>query len=349
MAKKQILHILFPEKFFHQYIEFVNQHFDEEEHTFLYLKAKGNEPKAKNVKSMRYYRWGILFYWEFFRYASMADKIMLHSLQKTKVINFLFLFPRFRKRSCWYLWGGDLYYRVESYSKRFYNPISKHIFKAVVKGLGGIVTHIQGDCNLASKVFGFKGTYYNCFLYPSNLYKPVHIEPKTGKTIWILVGNSSHTSNNHKEVFSKLSYLKHSDVKIVCPLSYGNTKNAKRVAAQGFSVFGEKFMPITSFIPLDEYTKLLAQIDVAIFNHWRQQAVGNIVSLLGMGKTVYLRHEVTTWEMLASIGVKTQNFTQFEQLELLTEAERKGNSEIIKKYFCAEQLIAQTAKVFEVN
>jgi dTDP-N-acetylfucosamine:lipid II N-acetylfucosaminyltransferase len=349
MAKKKILHILFPEKFFHQYIEFVNQHFDEDEHTFLYLKTRGNEPKVGNVKSMRYYRWGLLFYWELLQYAKGADKIMLHSLQKTKVINFLFLFPRFRIRSCWYLWGGDLYYRVENYSKRLYNPISKFIFGSVVKGLGGIVTHIQGDCQLASRVFGFKGEYYNCFLYPSNLYKPIHIEPKADNTLWILVGNSSHKSNNHAEVFSNLSYLKDADVKIVCPLSYGNTKNAKRVAAQGFSVFGEKFMPITSFISLEEYTKLLAQIDVAIFNHWRQQAVGNIISLLGMGKTVYLRREVTTWEMLTSIGAKTQNITQFEQLELLSEVERKRNAEIIKSYFCPERLIEQSAKVFQVK
>jgi len=34
-------------------------------------------------------------------------------------------------------------------------------------------------------------------------------------------------------------------------------------------------------MPLDEYLNLLAKIDIAIFNHKRKQAMGNITTLLG--------------------------------------------------------------------
>ena len=42
-------------------------------------------------------------------------------------------------------------------------------------------------------------------------------------------------------------------------------------------------------LPLSDYLKILGKIDIAIFNHERQQAVGNITSLLGLGKKVYIK------------------------------------------------------------
>jgi len=46
-------------------------------------------------------------------------------------------------------------------------------------------------------------------------------------------------------------------------------------------IFREKFKPLVDFIPFDEYLNLLAKVDIAIFNHKRQQTMGNITTLLG--------------------------------------------------------------------
>jgi hypothetical protein len=347
MANKKILHILFPEKFFSGFIALVNENFDPDRHLFLYLKTKGSEPNAANVKSLRYYRWGILYYIEMLRYARQADKIILHSLSKTKVLYFLFFFPRFASKSYWFLWGGDLFYRLEKYSKPFHNPIAKYVFKSVVQKLAAIVTHIKGDCELAKKELGFSGKYFDCFLYPSNIFVPQAQEPLSDKSLWIMVGNSSHPSNNHADAFERLSYLRNSDIKIICPLSYGKKRNREKVLKLGYSIFGDKFLPITKFMPLSEYNELLSKVRVAIFNHWRQQALGNIITLIGLGKTVYIRREITTWDTITSMGIKILDFSTMQTLNELSEAEKRANTSIVQNHFTAQKLSNQLRVVFD--
>lgn len=51
-------------------------------------------------------------------------------------------------------------------------------------------------------------------------------------------------------------------------------------------------------MPFEEYLGLLAKIDIAILNHKRQQAMGNITTLLGLGKKYILgdRDDITSWK-----------------------------------------------------
>lgn len=57
----------------------------------------------------------------------------------------------------------------------------------------------------------------------------------------------------------------------------------------------------------------LSSLDIAIFAHNRQQGFGNTVSLLGMGKTVYLKEEVTTYQALEKIGLKINSFNKLKK------------------------------------
>ena len=155
-----------------------------------------------------------------------------------------------------------------------------------------------------------------------------------------------HESNNHIDAINRISYLKEDDVKIICPLSYGNKKHAATVIKRGKEVFGDKFIPLTTFIPLEEYLEILSKIDIAIFNHWRQQAVGNITTLLGLGKTVYIRKEVTTWQLLEEKGIKILDFSLVTELLTLPESDRASNAEIIKRNYNKETLIKQSKEVF---
>lgn len=348
MANSKVLHILFPEKFFHDYINFINENFDKNDHLFLYLKKKGNEPTHTNVKVLKFYRFGPLFYWELYKYMNSADKIILHSLSKVKVIQFLFFFRKFAKKCYWYLWGGDLYYRIEKQKKPFGKYFSNFMFSRVVKCLGNVVTHIPGDVAAAKEWFGFKGRHLICFLYPSNLFTDLEINPsdKKGTTLNILLGNSSHKSNNHINALKKIASLRKADIKIICPLSYGDDKNAKKVIEFGKNMFGEKFIPVINFMSLREYKQLLADIDIAVFNHWRQQAIGNIIFLLGLGKTVYINREVTTWNMLLSKDITVLNFENEETLQELSYALKVRNKEMIKKYFSKPVLIEESKVVF---
>lgn len=346
MRNNKILHILYPEKFFRDYIHFIAENFDSREHLFLYLKTRGDEPSYPNVKRMRFYRIPILFHWELYRLMLAHNKVMLHSLSKKRIVNFLFLFPWFSKKCYWLLWGGDMYYRLSNTSSGRKKNLGNYMFSHVVKKLGYILTHIKGDVDIARKEFGFKGFHYNCMLYPSNLFNDVALEKKSSEGLTLLLGNSSHKSNNHKEIIDRIAYLRNSDVRIFCPLSYGSKRVAEDVANYGNLVFGNKFIPLMNFISKNEYLELLGAVDVAIFNHWRQQGVGNIISLLGLGKTVYLRQEVTTWDMLVDKGITVKDVRTLDRLELIHPSERDVNVAIVKACFSKEVLVEQYKDIF---
>jgi hypothetical protein len=57
-------------------------------------------------------------------------------------------------------------------------------------------------------------------------------------------------------------------------------QHAKLVIAQGHEWFGDKLVPMTGFMPFEQYLEFLKSFDIAIFNHQRQQAMGNTITLL---------------------------------------------------------------------
>ena len=223
-----------------------------------------------------------------------------------------------------------IYYKIEEYVKgNFY----------------GYITHIKQDYELAQKWYVAQGQYYDCFMYPSNLYRDFDIKEVNKKYIAIQVGNSADYSNNHFEIFEKLKKFK--NIRIYCPLSYGDKIYADKVIKKGKEIFGEKFIPITKFLEYSKYLEFLSQIDIAIFAHNRQQAVGNITSLLGMKKTVYLKERVTTYSMLKELGVKVKLFDILDSLERFEDDILEKNKEIIRERFSEKRLIEEWKKIFE--
>ena len=61
----------------------------------------------------------------------------------------------------------------------------------------------------------------------------------------------------------------------------------------GDKLFGNSFFPITTYLPKEEYFRLLEKVDVAIFGQRRQEASGNIIQLLRNGVKVFLRNDNT--------------------------------------------------------
>ena len=154
-----------------------------------------------------------------------------------------------------------------------------------------------------------------------------------------LIGNSADPSNNHLEIISKLSPLKDQDIRIICPLSYGDMSYAQEIAKAGHDIFGGKFEPLLKLLSLDEYLKVLADVDIAIFAHQRQQAMGNTITLLGMGKMVYIRKDTSTWDFLKSINISVEDFDCFDYLKENLKATH--NKLVIKSFFSEEKLIEQ--------
>lgn len=274
-----------------------------------------------------------------------ADKIIIHGLSSSHLRYILSLQPWLLKKCYWVIWGGDLYVHLAE-NKSWQWRKNEFFRRLVISRLGHLVTYIEGDVELARQWYGARGQYHECLIYPSNTYHdyPIGDEPHQGTHI--LIGNSAYPSNNHREILEHLWRFRDQDIHIYAPLSYGRKDYAAQISEEGRRMFGNRFHALTDFMPFDQYLKLLGQIDIAIFNHNRQQGMGNIITLLGLGKKVYLRDEVTPWSLFQRIGVKVHRLGELD-LAPLDPAIQAGNRALIQEYFSRQRLIDQLRKIFE--
>lgn len=102
---------------------------------------------------------------------------------------------------------------------------------------------------------------------------------------------------------------------------------------------------MTDFMAFDEYLDFLSNIDVAIFNHERQQAMGNKITLLGLGKKVYMRSDITPWSTFSEKGIQVFDIENIDILQL-DENIRQQNMVRVKEYFSQENYTKQLKNIF---
>lgn len=175
--------------------------------------------------------------------------------------------------------------------------------------------------------FGF--TYY-----PLDTVIPNSDEVVNGNNI--LLGNSASFSNNHLEAFGILKKLNLKTNKIITPLSYGREEYAADITKKGEELFGDNFLPLIDFLPLQEYQKILQGCGIVIMNHYRQQAVGNVLNAMYLGAKVYLSNKSTLFFYLKRIGCfvccveEDLNPENKQVLVLLTIDQQQTNRRILK-------------------
>lgn len=284
------------------------------------------------------------------------SKVVLKCKQKNKLV--------------WFFWGGELYDNPKALKAKTIGPKStatfevRQDFKRRIKGLirpfyyrifqnaktpelnilkaarvipnFGIVHEeelrfLQSETLLHPKAKQLKMTYYPLEF----IFKDIEDTYICGNDI--LIGNSASITNNHLEVFDILKPFTISEEKIIVPLSYGDTGYAARICEEGEKTFGTNFYPLNTFMSLPEYNKIIQQCRIVIMNHYRQQAVGNIVALLWMGAKVYLDERNTFYQYLKRIGVgvysisadlRPENLDAFKALEV---SEVTRNRAILRK------------------
>lgn len=349
-----ILHIAHLDKFIPPFVKFVNDNFEAKRHSFCILgkNKKHPIPKQNNLRISKYTLTGtVRHYARILRDAQRAEKIILHGLFDVRLIILLSMMPWVLKKCYWIIWGGDLYF-YQTPKPRRRDRIKEAFRSFVIKRLGYLVTYIPGDVTLARKWYKAKGSYKECLMYLSNTIDEQLIgraRPKNksaSEIINIIVGNSADPNNNHIEILKKLRAYKDKNIRLVVPLSYGDKKHAEKVISYGNREFTNKFEAITEFIPLSEYETILKSIDIAMFNHKRQQAMGNTIALLGMGKAVFLRSDVTQWSLFNKLGVVVRDINDDDFFSLLDSSESARNIDIIKSYFNSKNLLMQYERIF---
>jgi dTDP-N-acetylfucosamine:lipid II N-acetylfucosaminyltransferase len=354
------LHIMHDSVFSLPYINFINSNFNKEEHFFFMRSLVSNYSKytgIENIFMLKKYRNKLVnvflyFYGYVVLFIAMITnkKLIFHGLFDPIIILILFCNKFLLRKSNWVIWGSDLY----EYQER---PIRQHILKKIyfkandsVKENFNVYIACKGDYKFAEKYFNAKGRYFDCIGYLSNVYKEVKTNSYKEKKAeyYILAGNSADPINNHIEILNTLEkYCKMENILIYCPLSYGNNEWAKYVSKYGNNLFGSKFIPIIDFMPINKYLDFLSEIDIAIFANNRQHGNGNTISLLGMGKTVFLKRSSTLYNLYEEEGIVVYSFEEFNGIKIINNSEKNNNIEIVKNRFSEKRLKQDWKIIFE--
>lgn len=324
----------------------------EREQRFLIYGQKINRVNFSDVDSdIEFIQGDFLSFLASAKYFFKAEKIVVHGFFNINLMIFFKFFPQLLNKVYWVVWGGDLYTTLEP-AENFGSSVKKCFKKSILKKVDNIVTYIPGDFELVRAFLNQRATLFTSLMYPGNLYKgfPEHTNnshaPKAASECRILVGNSGSPSNNHSRIFKRLTKNRFSSqIKVYCPLSYGDPEYIKEVCALGSKCFGQNFVPLTEYMGLSDYISLLSTVKYAVFDYDRQQGMGNIISLLGLGKGVFLNPTTTPWHFFKEEGVEVLDVNELENFEIIHDFS-SNNPQKVREKFSSEVLRGQLYDIF---
>lgn len=338
-----ILHLFgWDKKFVLPFRQLIHTNFAADQHQFVLYGDIEPDLLAASADTLVYPKL-LTNFWAMSRIMHQAEKVILHGLFSNHLLYILAMQPWLLAKCYWVIWGGDLYCRVvEPYDWRWRK--NEIIRRFVIKRLGHFLTYVPGDYELVRKWYGASGTYHECLMYPSNVFDELPVARKRTSTINIQIGNSADPGNRHFEIFEKLLPFRDGDIAIYAPLSYGDRSYAQSVIAEGINLFGKKFHAKTEVVTVEEYREFLNKMDIAVFNHQRQQGMGNIITLLGLGKKIFLQRDITSWSVFKRYGLIVFDIQCFD-LSTLSDKEALYNSRIVAQHFSKSVLIRQWSDI----
>jgi hypothetical protein len=275
-----------------------------------------------------------------YKLSSKSDYIIIHG---SSLIYFYFFFPWFIKKLCWVIYGYELY----GFLRKSKFSIQKKINQLVFKRVKIHLSHIEGDSILANELLNSKASFHYSPIYYSNVVNTKDFSPtKINQKVRIMIGNSNSPNNNHIGIFEKMKNYTNEIESVICPLSYGNdVKYKKDVMNAGKKAFGDKFFPIEEFMTIEKYKKILSQTDIIIFDHWRQQAMGVTLTLLSLGKIVYVNSKTTSYK-----SFKKRGFQIFDNKLIFNEGPLVNrnvtvNKKLLTRYYSEKLLLSSLNKI----
>ena len=339
--KATILHIVGCDKFTNGYINYMNIVQSKYNHYFVYVKRKGYKIIEDEERIIPISGINKIYGKKIIKIMNNADKVIISGVFGIQ-ITYAFLPKKILNKTYLQFWGGDFYcYRdINKFSKMY---LKKVFTQKCIKNCAGIINLIPDDYEELCKIFPNNKKHFVGEMpgdpKEKRNYADYFMKVKNSKII--IIGNSATPENHHIEVFKMLEHLKNENIKIICPLSYGDKNYSKEVIKTGKEIFQDKFKAIEEFMEFNEYIKLLSKCDIGIFYNDRQQAMGNILALICMGKKLYLREGTTMWKeykrhnIIINSADKLKDVTYEELFYMPDEIryENLKNMEIKRNYY----------------
>lgn len=279
------------------------------------------------------------FVYNFFKFCKevfMADKIIIHA---APLSYFFILIPWKLNNVIWAIHGGIDIPDIDT-SKGILSKIDK-LFK---RKIGFHTSHIEEDSIYVNKILSSKAKFIYSPMYLSNVFyrlldESFFLYEGGFKNCIVLAGNSTSPSNNHLDVFDKLSSSKLTIKTVFSILSYGKYGEYRdQVIKKGFEIFGFRFNPITEFLEVNRYIELLNNVDIAIFNHERQEAMGVTIQLLSLGKPIFFNPKSPAYKSFKRRGYLVFSISELETFKDLAYLDMRINRQLLLKEYTLDVL-----------
>ena len=354
------LHLMLDEKIINRTIRYFEDALPGDNKYIITL-GKNLVPKlvSTNDVNIIFTEFGSDSFWDFVGDTSQYKNVIIHYLTP----DFVKFVLRLSNTSnvVWIVWGSDFYvdmlsyrgYKLYANSEDVYQ--NKSIIKRIIPKLIGYFFYykkVKAVSRIPSVVM-FNSDYqlllkYYPKIHPKRLdffYYPV--DDMIGKGLMgatvvdnnIFVGNSASYTNNHRMVFEKLVKFDLKERKVYVPLSCGDAQ--EKVLDYGKKLLKSHFSPITSFLPLDKYNKLMLSSSVFIYGNYRQEAFGNIIVALYIGGSVVLHFKNPLLKDLRDMGFVLFDFDDLEKVLAndLSAESRLINRKLVDSLYSKERLL----------
>lgn len=382
------LHIMPPsQRMMKGYLMMLRKYFNREEHTILFSSQANGVDKGmllfeNTIDFPQLGKGKIKKYLSFNKLFSQAEHIVFHQfIPNLSLLIFLFFHKKYLQKAIWVMWGIDLYnYKYKS--KHIKHRILNYIGKVCRQHLGIPVALLPIDIEVYEKEFGKKpvlcapyGTADDIWkhldeLVQKNLQQEVRQilkernesdsniddEYEEKPPLRILIGHNSHTFNRHAYILNQIERFSVENIEIYLPLSYGNggtdhiNDYPRMVEEYAKILFPNKVKVMKKLISKWDYDVFLSTIDIAILGAPRQNALGNIIRLLYMGKKVYLAPDNPLFYFLKEKGFTIYNIEDlkdisYEAFSLLSK--QSEPNPWLKKYFGTDSAAHLWKQVFD--
>lgn len=328
--------------------------FPAREHTFWIERAPGSTfrvARRGEFVSHAVGPWGFL---RAFQRLRAGDRVVIHQLSNPRLLFYLLFSPKAMRRCAWSVWGGDVYYDLYR-PQTWAHSLRERIRHAVIPRIPVVSSMVPGDFEFVRQKYGSRARYVEAF-YPIPMdareLVPADVVANGKDGVTVLVGNSGDPLNHHEWVFDALSRFRGQGLRVVVPLAYGDPAYVASIIERGRELFGDRFTPLTEFLPPEHYARLIRDVDSAVMNHGFQQALGNIIALLLLGKKVYVRGDTTPYAYFRDLGVvihDTRRLPEESLAEIATFAAADGvaNSRKVRAHLSEANAVAGWRKLFD--
>lgn len=364
-----IVHIIGQTLYTKDMYEFINNNFEHNGHIFMTGRAYDSEAIApigigRATDDVRVISPKKIF--SYIKLLKKSDGIIIHGIFSPKHLLIIALSKKWLKKSCWIIWGGDIYVHNKE-NKTLKEKITDAVKKKCAKKIGYIAPLVDKDYDFAKEWYNISGIKipinYPTPLQNSDIIQMLSVActekscKKHEAVLNVMIGNSATETNCHKDALDILAQYKNENICIYLPLSYGFAgyeNYAEEIIAYAENIFGkDKVVPVRDKMKSYEYCRLLSNMDVAIFFNNRQQAMGNIAIMLEAGAKVYIRDDTNMWNHYMERGyslenafdIPEQNYTTFAHYN---EDRKEKNVRLIKGYTSPVHLKQKWENLFSI-